>query len=89
MQFKNGEEYDEMKLAKELDSFRYEMMRHNLFKSISFETIVGYGPHGASPHYIPKNSTSIPIGTDSTIVIDSGGQYLGMYKFLYFSQRFE
>ncbi|XP_044736863.1 xaa-Pro aminopeptidase ApepP-like [Chrysoperla carnea] len=75
-QFNNGEPYDELKLAKELDSFRYELYDNNLFKGTSFPTIVGFSYHGASPHYEPKNSSSIPITTDSTIVIDSGGQYL-------------
>ncbi|CAL7934020.1 unnamed protein product [Xylocopa violacea] len=64
---------DEMKVARLANEFRYEQ-DHN--KGISFPTIVGYGPHAAIPHYEPNDQTSIAIGQASTVVVDSGGQYL-------------
>ncbi|XP_003424313.2 xaa-Pro aminopeptidase ApepP [Nasonia vitripennis] len=64
--------WDELQVVRVVNSFRYEQ---NDSKGISFDTIVGYGPHGAIPHYEPTNLTNISIDRDSTLVIDSGGQY--------------
>lgn len=67
--------WDELQVSRVVNSFRLEQ---NDSKGISFDTIVGYGPHGAIPHYEPTNLTSVVIERDSTLVIDSGGQYKGI-----------
>ncbi|XP_029168203.1 xaa-Pro aminopeptidase 1-like isoform X3 [Nylanderia fulva] len=69
----DSEGWDEMQVARVVNEFRYEQ---NNNKGISFPTIVGYGSHAALPHYEPINLTNTKIGTTSTLVIDSGGQYL-------------
>ena len=61
-------------MVKIVDQFRYEQL-HSLGNS--FPTIAAYGSNGALPHYVPTNSTNVKIGDDSTLVLDSGGQYLG------------
>lgn len=66
--------WDELQVSRLANEFRYEQ---DMNKGISFPTIAGYGPHGAIPHYEPSNLTNIPIGITSTLVVDSGGQYLG------------
>ncbi|CAD6240924.1 GSCOCG00009008001-RA-CDS [Cotesia congregata] len=65
--------WDEMQVARVVNEFRLEM---DYNQGISFPTIVGYGPHAALPHYEPIDSTSLMIELNSTLVIDSGGQYL-------------
>lgn len=47
-----------------------------LFYDESFDTIAGYGPHGAIVHYEATPDTDIPVGTDSLLLVDSGAQYL-------------
>lgn len=70
----NSNGWDEMQVARLANEFRYEQDKN---KGISFPTIAGYGPHAAIPHYEPNNLTNIKIGQASTLVVDSGGQYLG------------
>ncbi len=45
------------------------------FYDLSFESISGYGPHGAVIHYKVTPDSALPIGRDSLYLIDSGGQY--------------
>lgn len=45
------------------------------FRGESFETIAGYGPHGAIVHYTVSEESDRPVATDSFLLIDSGGQY--------------
>lgn len=71
----NAEEWDELQVVSMANLFRYEQDNN---KGLSFPTIVGYGPHGAMPHYEPNNLTNIKIGNTSTLVVDSGGQYMGV-----------
>ncbi|KAI4460310.1 xaa-pro aminopeptidase 1 [Holotrichia oblita] len=59
-------------MAEQLNEFRYEQINS---LGNSFTTIVGYGSNGAKPHYEPTPSTNAVVKDDSTIVIDSGGQY--------------
>ncbi len=47
------------------------------FHGRSFETIVGYGPHGAVVHYEPTPETDLPLQQKSFLLIDSGGHYEG------------
>lgn len=70
----DSEGWDEMQVARVINEIRYEQGGN---RGIAFQTIAGYGPHAAMPHYEPNNLTNIKIGTTSTLVIDSGGQYLG------------
>ncbi|CAK9795545.1 Xaa-Pro aminopeptidase 1 [Anthophora quadrimaculata] len=69
----NSEGWDEMQVARLANEFRYEQNKN---KGISFPTIAGYGSHAAIPHYEPNNLTNTKIGKTSTLVVDSGGQYL-------------
>lgn len=46
------------------------------FQGKSFETISGYGAHGAIVHYSATKESDIPVGTDNFLLIDSGAQYL-------------
>jgi len=45
-------------------------------KGPSFETIAGYGPHGAIIHYEPTPETDAPLEAKGFLLLDSGGQYL-------------
>ncbi len=45
------------------------------FRGLSFETIAGYGPHGAVVHYEPTPETDIPLQPKSFLLLDSGGHY--------------
>ncbi|KYQ48634.1 Xaa-Pro aminopeptidase 1 [Trachymyrmex zeteki] len=69
----DSEGWDEMQVMRVINEIRYEQDDN---KGIAFPTIAGYGPHAAMPHYEPNNLTNIKIGTTSTLMIDSGGQYL-------------
>ncbi len=76
---KQMKEYDpahpvtETGAAKKLHSLRAEQEH---FLDLSFETITGYGPHGAIIHYEPTAESDIPIEPRSFLLVDSGGQYL-------------
>ena len=60
--------------ANKLDKLRSEQ---DLFVSLSFETISGYGSNGAIIHYKPeiKSPNCKIIGKDNMYLCDSGGQY--------------
>lgn len=47
-----------------------------LFKMLSFETIAGYGPHGAIVHYEATPETSVELRPTSLLLVDSGASYL-------------
>ena len=63
----------ELSLEKKLLELRAEQP---LFRGESFDTIMGYGPHGAIVHYEPTPDTDIPVLPKGLLLIDSGGQYL-------------
>ncbi|MBA16551.1 MAG: X-Pro aminopeptidase [Sphingomonas sp.] len=44
-------------------------------KDTSFETISGFGKHGAIPHYRVTEESSLPLEKGSLYLVDSGGQY--------------
>jgi Xaa-Pro aminopeptidase len=48
----------------------------NELMEISFDTIAGAGPNGAIMHYRVTEATNRPVGTDTLLLVDSGGQYL-------------
>lgn len=50
--------------------------RQPLYFDMSFETIAGYGPHGAIVHYSATPETDVEIHADGLLLIDSGAQYL-------------
>ena len=47
-----------------------------LYRDISFDTIAGYGEHGAIVHYEPTPETDIPLKPEGLLLLDSGAQYL-------------
>ena len=42
---------------------------------LSFDTIAGYGPHGAIVHYSATPETDAPLAPEGLLLVDSGGQY--------------
>lgn len=62
----------EMSLDEKLTGFRSEQ---DLFKGVSFDTIVGYEEHGAIVHYEATPATDARIEPRGLVLIDSGGQY--------------
>ena len=63
----------ELTADEELTSFRMEQA---LFKDISFDTIAGYGPHGAIVHYEATAETDAELKPEGLLLLDSGAQYL-------------
>lgn len=62
----------EMSIDRKLTSLRAEQP---LFKDISFDTIAGYGPHGAIVHYEATPETDVPLEPHGLLLLDSGAQY--------------
>ena len=63
----------ELSLERKLLELRGEQP---LYRGESFDTIMGYGYHGAIVHYEPTPDTDIPVEPKGLLLIDSGGQYL-------------
>ena len=68
-----GEKQTELSIDKKLTAFRAEQP---LFKGISFDTIAGYGPHGAIVHYEATEETDVELEQRGFLLLDSGAQYL-------------
>ncbi|MBO4607263.1 MAG: aminopeptidase P family protein [Prevotella sp.] len=68
---KGGE--TELTIDRKLTSLRAEQP---LFRGISFDTIAGYGYHGAIVHYEATEETDIPLKPEGFLLLDSGAQYL-------------
>lgn len=47
----------------------------DLFFDISFDTIAGFGPHGAIVHYSATPETNAEVTTGSLLLVDSGASY--------------
>ena len=47
-----------------------------LFRDISFDTIAGYGEHGAIVHYEATPETDVELKPEGLLLLDSGAQYL-------------
>lgn len=47
-----------------------------LFRDISFDTIAGYGEHGAIVHYEATPETDMELKPEGLLLLDSGAQYL-------------
>ena len=63
---------DELSAAAQLHEFRKQS---DLLRDLSFDTISGAGPNGASPHYRVDEDSNIPLKPNSVYLVDSGGQY--------------
>jgi len=66
-------EYSEISVSEKLEGLRAEQP---LFRGISFDTIAGYGAHGAIVHYEATPETDIPLEPSGLLLLDSGAQYL-------------
>lgn len=62
----------EMSVDRKLTALRAEQP---LFRDISFDTIAGYGPHGAIVHYEATPDTDAPLEPRGFLLLDSGAQY--------------
>ncbi len=67
-----GRPLSELSVAQKLSSFREEQEH---YQGPSFETIAGFGPHGAIIHYSATPETDSELHTDEFLLVDSGGQY--------------
>ncbi len=47
-----------------------------LFFDLSFDTIAGFGPHGAIVHYSASPATDATLKPDNLLLVDSGANYL-------------
>lgn len=63
----------EISLDKKFTALRAEQ---DLYRGLSFDTIVGYEAHGAIVHYEATAETDIPVQPKGLVLIDSGAQYL-------------
>ena len=63
----------ELSVSAKLAALRAEQP---LFRSLSFDTIAAYGPHGAIVHYEPTPESDIPLRPEGLLLLDSGAQYL-------------
>ena len=66
-------ELTEISIDQKLTSLRAEQP---LYRDISFDTIAGYGEHGAIVHYEATPETDIPLQPRGMLLLDSGAQYL-------------
>ncbi|MBO5880976.1 MAG: aminopeptidase P family protein [Paraprevotella sp.] len=62
----------EISIDKKLTSFRAEQEN---YRDISFDTIAGYGEHGAIVHYEATPETDIELKPKRLLLLDSGAQY--------------
>lgn len=53
-----------------------ERAKDPLFFDESFETIAGFGPHGAIVHYEPDEASNAAVNSPNLLLVDSGAQYL-------------
>ncbi len=49
---------------------------HPEFVGLSFNSIVGFGAHGAIVHYSVSEQSNVPVTAGNLLLVDSGGQYL-------------
>ncbi len=68
----NGEVVTEISIDRKLTGLRAEQP---LYRDISFDTIAGYGAHGAIVHYEATPETDIPLEPRGLLLLDSGAQY--------------
>ncbi len=63
---------NEIEVAQKLEAMR---AAGKGLKDLSFDTISGFGPHGALPHYKVNTNSNIPIKKGNLLLVDSGAQY--------------
>lgn len=68
----DGVEQDEVTIDQKLTALRAEQP---LFRDISFDTIAGYGYHGAIVHYEATPETALKLKPEGLLLLDSGAQY--------------
>ncbi|WAT16971.1 aminopeptidase P family protein [Aurantiacibacter sp. MUD11] len=66
-------EVDELSAAAKLHDLR--RANSDLLRDLSFDTISGAGPNGASPHYRVDEDSNRKLEPNSVYLVDSGGQY--------------
>lgn len=69
----NGGRLTEVGVSEILTKYR---SKQPLYFDESFETIAGYGPHGAIVHYSATAESDVEIVGENLLLIDSGAQYL-------------
>ena len=62
----------EISIAEKLQEIRAQ---GKYFVDISFDTIAGYGAHGALPHYKATEKSNATLRAEGLLLVDSGGQY--------------
>ena len=72
-QLSEGKPVTEMDVSERLKAFRSEQ---DAFFSESFDTIAGYGPHGAIVHYSATEASNATIAPEGILLVDSGAHYL-------------
>ncbi len=68
-----GREITELDVAEILTRHR---SAQPLYFDQSFDTIAGFGPHGAIVHYSATPETSVTLHPDNLLLVDSGANYL-------------
>lgn len=63
----------EISVTRQLHAFR---AAQPLYMGDSFDTIAGYGAHGAIVHYEATPETDVPLRPEGFLLLDSGAQYL-------------
>lgn len=63
----------EMSVSQKLHDLR---AAQPLYRGESFDTIAGYGEHGAIVHYEATPETDVPLHNSGFLLLDSGAQYL-------------
>ncbi len=63
----------EIEVAQKLEAMR---IAGKGLKDLSFDTISGFGPHGALPHYRVNTNSNIPIKKGNLLLVDSGAQFV-------------
>ncbi|MCR6658352.1 MAG: aminopeptidase P family protein [Asticcacaulis sp.] len=63
----------EIEVARKLESIR---KAGSDTRDLSFDTISGFGPHGALPHYKVNVSSDLKTAKGNLLLVDSGGQFL-------------
>lgn len=66
-------ETTELSAAQKLYEFR---KKGHHFEGLSFNTISGFGSHGAIIHYKATPESDVPLSREGIYLLDSGGQYL-------------
>ncbi|MDR1683555.1 MAG: aminopeptidase P family protein, partial [Candidatus Symbiothrix sp.] len=71
-QLEENQTITELDVSTKLRQFRSEQ---EYFFSESFETIAGYGAHGAIVHYAPTTESNATLQREGLLLLDSGAQY--------------